>query len=134
MAPVAAHAAKVEYSATLAGTYTEIDGINKGSIKLNGESLDTTDFKDTSAFRTKIASLRNASGSMSGDYEPADVPEAAIIAAWLAGTNVFIKVLPDGTKGFLGEAVITNIGLDADVGGKAAISIDWEFTGAVSAV
>lgn len=132
--PSAANTAVIAHATTLGGSYTEIDGCNKATLKVAGEPLDTTDFKDTSAYRTRIIGLRNASLSLSLDYEATDTQQAALVTGLTAGTSVFLQYLGDGTNGFKGEAYITSISFDADVGGKSTAQVEAEFTGALTAV
>lgn len=89
----------------------EVDGVMKVSLSGSAEQLETTDFKDTSAFRTFISGLRGAEFKVDGQVEPTDAPQNLIRSAWLAGTTIYATFLrtPAGTTGNKGFTAAVNV-------------------------
>ena len=76
--------------------YSEVDGINDANWEYVRDLLETTDFKDTSGAKTRIAGLSDGSIEVSGDYESADTGQALIrssgvISANLRGANRTVR-------------------------------------------
>lgn len=57
-----------------------------------------------------------------------------LLDAWLAGDNVHVRYLPDGSTGFKGEAVITDISLTGGLEAMNEFTVNLQGSGAVDAV
>lgn len=117
----------------------EIDGINNVSYGPTGNLLDTTDFKDTSGFITKLLGLKDGTISLSGDYEASDAPQALLRSSWDSGASVWITIHFNpsggaGVKGFQVECKVESWEVNAAVDGKVEFSCSCQFTAAPVAV
>lgn len=133
---LAAHAAVISTSTDDGGSdaYTEVDGLQNFDWAPVRAMLETTDFKDTSAGRTRMAGLKDGTITLSGDYESADTGQAKIPTAWAAGSALYFKFLPNGTTGFKVICIIQDWKLGAVVDGKITFAATVLLNGAYSAV
>lgn len=123
----AAHLRKVYVRTdTTAPTGTdELDGAKDCSIDRTRDILDTTDFKDGDT-RTKQAGLKDASGSISGDWLPSDTIQTILRNGYENGTLVYVTVLSDGTNGFTYPMLVSQMSEGGAVGDL--VSIDFSLT------
>lgn len=136
MTATAAHTAAL-YAKSTSGSVSgsdEIDGINSVSVSQELTELETTDFKDTSSFKTRIAGLKDGSIEISGDFEPADAPQNLVRSSFLSGATIYITYLRDGTNGARFPALVTSIKEDGAVDGKAQFSATLKLNGAPTAL
>lgn len=129
----AAHNAVLRIGASATPT-DDVDGANDATFNRLADLLDTTDFEDTSNFRTRIQGLKDANFSISGDYVAGDTAQTAVRTAYNNGTTVFVRWLPDGTNGFELECHVESESLSGSVDGKAEFSWTLQGTGSISAV
>lgn len=130
---IAAHPAAVEVATTLAGVYSEIDGINDFSFTPSRDTLDTTDFADTSGAHLRLMGLQDTSISISGDYEAADTNGQVVLRdAMLNGTSVGLGILFDGTDGLKVLCYVESFEISAGVEDKVEFSCELVSTGAVA--
>lgn len=109
-----------------------IQGLNDGSISVNGESIDVTTFA-SGGWITRIAGLKSAEISLSGFLETGDTNgQTAIRTALINGTSVTCSALMDGTAGWTGSFLVTSFEVSAAVDGEVGVSISLESTGAVT--
>jgi predicted secreted protein len=139
--PLAAHLTQLylKAAATAVGAGDEVDGITKESIKINGEQLDTTDFKDTSGWHTYIQGLKGASVEISGQVEPGDGPQSLLRSSLLTYADLWCEIQRNptggsGLKGFRGQVMVESYSEDGDPSTVQTFSASLKFTGAVTAV
>ena len=103
----------------------ELDGAKDFSFTGSRTVLDTTDFKGGDT-KTKALGLKDGSGSISGDWEPADTIQNLLRTANANATLVYVTDLPDGTNGFtypcLVESVESGGGVDDLVSASFSIT------------
>ena len=114
--------------------YTEIDGINDFSFGPTRTMLETTDFKDTSGAKTRMAGLKDGTISLSGDYESGDTGQGKIPTAWAAGTDLWLKMLWNGAAGHKVKCIVESFELRTSVDGKVEFSATLQFNGVYAAV
>lgn len=140
MSAVAAHTFQV-YAKSTAGAAAgdELDGINDVSISSSKTMLETTDFKDTTGARTRMAGLEDASISLSGDYESADAPQLLLRSSFDSGATVYVTILVDpsasaGSQGYRFPCIVESYESKGSVDGKAEFSVSLVMNGAKVAV
>lgn len=128
----AAHTRKiyVRSDTTAPSGSDEVDGAIDFQWKSSKTILDTTDFKDTSGAKTKIAGLEDGSGSIGGDWEQSDAPQAALRTAFDAGSVVYVTDLKDGTNGYTYPCLVEGIDESGAVDGKNEVTYNLTQTGA----
>ena len=127
------HSCKVSCADTdVAGD--EIDGINSIDWGPAADLLETTDFMDTSAARTRILGLKDLSVTVSGDYEASDTGQARLRTNWAAGTTTYVRFLPNGTTGFKCAMLIQDYKINASFDGKVEFSATLVGNGAIGSV
>jgi predicted secreted protein len=129
---IAAHPGAVHFAAT--DTTGEVDGITSYEMSVNGEMLDTTDFKDTSGWHSRILGLMDATFTVSGDVESADSPQLLMRSTLATGATSYIRILPDGSTGFKCAVKTQDYKISGEVNGKAQFSATFVATGAISTV
>ena len=113
---------------------TAIVGLNDGSVKVNGETIDVTTFA-SGGWVQKIQGLKSAEISLSGFFEPTDTTgQVALRTALLNGTTQTINALMDGTIGWTGTFLVSGFETGASPSGEVSVSISLESTGAVTVV
>jgi predicted secreted protein len=115
-------------------TYNELDGINNVDWGPMADLLDTTDFKDTTGFKTRIQVLKDIAPTISGDYERTDTAQSALRTGWDTGATRYLKVMLDGTNGFKVACKVESFGISASVDGKVEFTASLQGTGAISVV
>lgn len=110
----------------------EIDGFTEVTWSNDVDMLDTTDFKDTSGARTRMAGLSDGQVTMSGDFEASDTPQGAIVAYGSACWVGFNPAGSSGTNGYSVEGIVSNVERKAANEGKVTVSVTVSFNGAVS--
>lgn len=126
-------------SAAAVGAGDEVDGITKEDIKINGEQLDTTDFKDTSAWHTFIQGLKNGSIEVSGQVEPTDAPQNLIRSSLITYADLWCEIQrfpagSSGQKGFRGQVMVESYNESGDPSSVVTFSATLRFTGAAATV
>jgi predicted secreted protein len=111
------------------GAGDEIDGLREVSFSPSREMLDTTDFKDTTAARTRIAGLMDGSISFSGDYESADAPQVLLQTHFASGASLYCWIKWNGTVGHKTQCLVESFEITSSVEGKAEFSCTLQFTG-----
>ena len=138
---VAAHPAKIYFKAT-SGTPTgsdEVDGINDFSAQSSKTMLDTTDFKDTSGVKTKMAGLEDGSFSISGDYESGDTVQVLLRSTFDAGATAYLTIEFDptasaGSRGYKYPVILESYDARGSADGKAEFSCSMSINGAKTAI
>jgi predicted secreted protein len=135
---VAAHTIKVYTKATSAtpGAGDEIDGINDTTYNELVALLETTDIKDSSGWRTRMAGLADSKVSLAGDYESGDAPQALLRSSKRSGATVYITIHFDpnastGLKGVQVPMLVESFDVKDSLDGKSAFSASLAGNGAV---
>jgi predicted secreted protein len=121
----------------ISATYMSIDGIKDFSLSDADDLLDITDFMGANVARTRqrIAGLRDATLSLSGDLESTATGFAAVRGAKRTGacSTAFQVWLNMGTSsiGFALVAAIESIEYTGNVEGKAEVSISASVNGTI---
>jgi len=122
MASVAAHGAAVSVATTdINGGANLLGQLKEFTIKDSATILEITDFADTSGYKKRMAGLKDYSISLSGDFSQADAPQVLLRA--VAGTVLYVTVLPDGTNGFSYAAIVESFETKGSIDGLVEISI-----------
>ena len=129
MAAIAAHTASISVAATdVNGGANLLGGLKDFSAKDSATMLDITDFADTTGAKKKLAGLKDAAISLSGDYSQADAPQALLRA--VAGSTLYVTILPDGTNGFSYPCIVSDYEVKGSVDGLVEISVSLVGNGA----
>jgi predicted secreted protein len=130
---LAGHAVKVSCAdSDIAGD--EIDGINSIDWGPSADLLETTDFADTTAARTKLLGLKDLQVTVSGDYEASDTGQSRLRTNWAAGTTTYVRFLPNGTAGFKCAMLVQDFTISASFDGKVEFSATLMGNGAIGTV
>ena len=131
----AAHLAVIEFS-TNDSTYNEVDGIKSFKSSITREMLETTDFKDTSGARTRLAGLRDGSIELGGMLEEADTNGQNVLrTAFDNGTDLYVRVsfnpsATSGQKGYKVKCLVESHEYSSEVDGLNEWSSSLQFNGA----
>ena len=120
-------------SVVIVGTAgTVIGGLAEWSLDGSMSPVETTAFGDT--FDTFVPSVRNATGSFSGNKDHASTSQTAIQAAFLAATPVALKLYGGTAVNYWDAPVcyITGMGDTVGVKGKGEVSFSFQVSGAVT--
>ncbi len=115
------------------------DGINKADLGLMRDLLETTDFKDTTGVKTRLAALKDSDMSVDGDLEASDTVQQRLRDAYDNGTSVFVNYYPNPSggalvKGFQVEMLVESEKHAGDVAGKATCSWSLKGTGVATRI
>lgn len=125
--------AVVSVATTSGGTYTQVDGLTSFGMSRKGSPIEITLIG--AEFIERMNGLKDASYSLGGFYEPADTNgQVAIETAWMNGSDLFIKVLADGTNGFRQQVVVDTFDTDGEADGGVEMSIELSGAAAMVAV
>lgn len=102
-------------------------GIKNWSLELSIDNLETTELG--SDWKSYISGLKEWSASSEGDYAVSTdtTGQQALQDAYLAGTEVTVKLYVDATHYYTGKAIVTSLSIEDPVDDIVTISI--EFTG-----
>jgi len=120
--------------------YTEIDGINNIDWGPMRDLLETTDFKDTTGAKTRLAALKDGSVTLSGDFEEADANgQGRIRAKFDDGATLYLraKFAPSagaGSQGFKVATLVESWSISTAVDGKVEWTCTLQFNGVPVAV
>lgn len=114
----------------------EIGGLNKESMKLNGNMLDTTQFKNQLGWHEFIMGLRGGTFDISGYVDRSNAAQELFRTKFLTPTLLYFQVLGNtagstGSKGFQGNAFVENYQEDVDVNGLYQFNVTLRVTAAV---
>lgn len=139
--PIPAHLTVIYLKASAAGVVAgdEVDGVNKDDLKVNGEQLDSTDFKDTSGWHTYVQGLKNAQIDLSGQLEPTDAPQTLLRSSLLTYADLWCEIQRNptggaGFKGFRGQVMVESYSESGSPETLVTWSAAMKFTGAVTTV
>jgi hypothetical protein len=117
----------------MTGGTTTVGSIAEWSLDLSHSPVETTAFGDV--WQNYIPSLRNATGSFSGNFYDGDTAQGNLISSMLAGSAVAFRLYVSGSKYFnVGTAYLTGHGPSISNDGKAETSFDFQVSGPVTFV
>lgn len=101
MAPSAGYAAHLSVS-TDGSSWHEAGGFDSATAKFMADQLDTTNFKSSAGNKNEIPGLHSIEfGTLSGYYDAGDTNGQIVIrTAWANRSDLYVKILWDGTNGF----------------------------------
>lgn len=117
----------ISVKTTAGSSYFAIEGIN-GSMNLARDVLDDTDFTST-GWRSKAVGLKDYTTTISANYNVSNTAFTDLRTAFLDGTSLDFKYLPNGTAGFAGRVVVATFSLSGDVGGLESVDVTLESDG-----
>lgn len=111
-----------------------IQDLNEGSITINGELIDVTNFA-SGGWISKMQGLKSAELSFSGFWITTDTTgQTALTTGLTAGTAVACSALFDGTAGWSGNFMVASLEIGASVADAVSVSFSLESTGALTKV
>jgi hypothetical protein len=117
----------------MTGGTTTVGAITEWSLDLSHSPVETTAFGD--GWQTYIPSIRNATGSFSGNFYDSDTAQSSLNASMLAGSAIALRLYVSGTKYYnVGTAYLTGQGVSISNDGKAENSYDFQVSGPVTFV
>jgi len=117
----------------ISGGTTLVGWVTEWSLDKSLETVDTTSFGNNN--RTRIPSIKDATGSFTGSFDDADTAQSALITAFENGTFVGLRLYVGTAKYFnIGSAVITGYNPTMAVDGKADIEYTFESNGSSALV
>lgn len=117
----------------VSGGTTRVGWISEWNLDKSMDVVETTSFGDNN--RLIIPSIKDASGSFSGSFADDDTAQAALVAAFEAGTYIGLRLYEGAAKYWnVGSALITGMGPSMSVDGKGDISYDFEAHGSSALV
>jgi len=117
----------------VSGGTTLVGWVTEWSLDKSLETVDTTSFGNNN--RTRIPSIKDATGSFTGSFDDADTAQSALITAFENGTFVGLRLYVGTAKYFnIGSAVITGYNPTMAVDGKADIEYAFESNGSSALV
>jgi hypothetical protein len=102
---------KIQVSATSGGVKTDVNGMSRWSRRASRAVTTTQVFHRTAPYRN--IAPRDAGITLSGILITGDPGQTLLRDAELAGTSVFVTILPDGTNGFMQECMVASLSGDA---------------------
>lgn len=130
MAPLTGTAGSV---VTTTGGTTVIGELSEWALDISMSPVETTAFGDNWA--EYIPSIRNATGSFAGNFDPADAAQGTMISSALGGSAVGLRLYASGSKYFnLPTVYITGLSPSISQAGKADISYSFQNSGSATLV
>lgn len=97
-------------------SYDVIGGAYDVSFDTSRNALDATDFSDTDMAR--ILGLGDVSVSVSVNYDDSDTGQSALDTAHDGGSDIYFRVLLDGTNGIKAKCLVESVSYSSGVDGK----------------
>jgi hypothetical protein len=113
-------------------TYNSVGGINTVGFNMGRAQLEVTEFGDD--FIDRISGLFDTPVTLGGHRIHADAGQAALVAAFLAGSDIWVRWKPDGTNGFKVKCGVADMPLGNGVGDAAQVSFTLASRGKPAAV
>ena len=105
--------------------------LSNWNLDLGADDIDVTSF-DSDGWKEFLAGLKEWSGSIEGNFDSGDTNgQKAILAAWLAGTELTFTFEVASGVTFQGDALVKP-SIEVPVDDKASFSCDLQGTGALS--
>ncbi len=132
MAATKGRALRVKVATTAGGVYSVVVGIRSATLSMSGQNVDVSTLTDADIVR--LQGIKDATISMEGNYEADATGQGVIRTALSADSDLFAQFLPDGTTGFRWQVKPSKYEIGGAVGDKVSVSIEFECSGAVTAV
>jgi hypothetical protein len=117
----------------VAGGTAIVGEIAEWSLSLGMDTVEVTAFGDN--WDEVLPSVRNATGSFSGNFDPADAIQGTVVSYMMAGSALALRLYASGTKYFnVGTAYVTGMEPGISQKGKADISFNFKASGPVTLV
>lgn len=136
----AAHPVVVKVATPADASYAEMDGIKSVKFGPSRTMLETTDFKDTSGAKTRLAGLKDGTIELSGDLEEGDTSGQNVVRGCFdSGADCWTQILfapsaSAGSQGYKVKGIVASYDLNADVDGLVSWTASIQFNGAPVAV
>jgi predicted secreted protein len=117
---IAGYNKAVSIKTTGSSVYLNVPGTKIG-FNIGATLLDITDYTST-GWTARIAGLKDYSISGDAIYDTTITAVNTLFSAFLAGTTLDFKYLPNGTRGFHGQALVQNFNMSGDVNGVETFS------------
>lgn len=106
---------------------TSIGGQRNASIEMSAEVIDIST-KTTGGWTAKMSGAKSWTADCDGIFITSDAGYDAALAAFMAGTEVDVKIADaDSTVGFTGKAIITSFSFEAPY--EDAMTYEMSFEG-----
>lgn len=110
---------------------TVVAGISEWTLDGSMSPIETTEFGESND--SYVASVRNRTGSFSGNTENDDAGQGALLTAFDAGTSVTLRLHENDTNYWaIGTAFITGVSDSLSVKGKGEKSFSFQVSGPVT--
>lgn len=117
----------------MTGGTTLVDDLAEWSLDFSMDVVDVTAFTDQ--WGQYIPSIRNATGSFSGNFTTDDTGQTSLQNAALGGSAVALRLYLNTTKYYnIGTAYLTGMGASISQTGKADVSFDFQAASPVTLV
>lgn len=117
----------------MTGGTTLIGSMTEWSLDISHAPVESTSFGNQ--WKEYIPSLRDSTGSFSGNFDHTNSAQADLISSMLGGSAIALRCYVAPTKYFnIGTAYVTGFGPSISNEGKAEISYDFQVSGAVTFV
>ena len=114
------------FGSTDGATYNEIllaTDVKPGSQK--NDMLDRTYYGQGDAQKRRSKGLHDNSVTLKLDYDHTNARVVELMAAGDAGSDYYLKVLIDGTNGWLAKGIVENYDLSPPINGKSELTVTW---------
>ncbi len=113
------------------GGTTAVEGIGEWSMDIAMTSNEVTEFGDE--WKTRVAGLRDATGSFGGNGVPDGTAQATLRQSMLGGSAVELRLYETASKYWtVGSALLTGMGRAINVQGKLDATYNFESNGSVT--
>lgn len=130
MAALSGTAGSVIY---MTGGTTLVGEIAEWRLDVSMSPVETTVFGNS--WNQFIPSTRGATGTFSGNFDPANGAQGSVVAAMMGGSAIALRMYVSGTKYFnIGTAYVNSMGPGISQKGKADIQFGFTASDAVTLV
>lgn len=125
--------ALITAATTTGGTYNTVEGLTSFKMGRKGNNIDITTLgKD---YVTRFQGLKDITYSLSGLRLTSDTTgQGRILTAWEDGSELHIKVLPDGTNGHKQQVVVSSFDEEGSADSEVGLSIELEGSDTITAI
>jgi predicted secreted protein len=133
MTALAGRKSLVKVCTTSGGSFVNVKGIKQITFSRDGALIDVSEFGDD--WKRSLRGILDATFDLQGNYEPSDTTGQGVLeTAFMAGTDVFIQYLPDGTAGWQMQATITKFSADSGVDKEVSLQVSGNQTGGITII
>jgi hypothetical protein len=117
----------------MTGGTTLVGGLSEWTMSISMSTVETTSFADQ--WDTAVPSTRNASGSFTGSWDPADSAQSSMVNATLGGSAVALRLYTAGTSYWnIGTAYLESMETSISQKGKGELNFNFKASGPVTKV